>query len=153
MFSCEFCEISENAFSYRTPPLAASETAIWFSDKGIKESEKDLKSTAADRNILQYPAWMQSSRRDHSNDVSDNIDGCLSGLSCRCFFKIMNFSDRFRQCFKPFYSFEKWLFMDFLEFPKRYSRKTVRWSLGLLMLQRDVSKTQSYNCDGAFLRK
>ena len=24
MFSCEFCEISKNNFSYRTPPLAAS---------------------------------------------------------------------------------------------------------------------------------
>ena len=25
MFSCEFCEISKNAFPYRTPPVAASE--------------------------------------------------------------------------------------------------------------------------------
>ena len=25
-FSCEFCEISKNTFSYRTPPVAASET-------------------------------------------------------------------------------------------------------------------------------
>ena len=24
MFSCEFCEISKNTFSYRTPPVAAS---------------------------------------------------------------------------------------------------------------------------------
>ena len=24
MFSCEFCEISKNTFSYRTPPMAAS---------------------------------------------------------------------------------------------------------------------------------
>ena len=24
-FSCEFCEISKNSFSYRTPPVAASE--------------------------------------------------------------------------------------------------------------------------------
>ena len=48
VFSCEFREISENAFSYRTPPLAASERAIWFFDKGLKEREKDLKSTAAD---------------------------------------------------------------------------------------------------------
>ena len=24
VFSCEFCEISKNTFSYRTPPLAAS---------------------------------------------------------------------------------------------------------------------------------
>ena len=25
MFSCEFCEISKNTFSYKTPPVAASE--------------------------------------------------------------------------------------------------------------------------------
>ena len=25
VFSCEFCEISEDTFSYRTPPVAASE--------------------------------------------------------------------------------------------------------------------------------
>ena len=25
VFSCEFCEISKNTFSYRTPPMAASE--------------------------------------------------------------------------------------------------------------------------------
>ena len=24
VFSCEFCEVSKNAFSYRTPPVAAS---------------------------------------------------------------------------------------------------------------------------------
>ena len=27
VFSCEFCEISKNAFSYRTPPAAASDTS------------------------------------------------------------------------------------------------------------------------------
>ena len=25
VFSCEFCQISKNTFSYRTPPMAASE--------------------------------------------------------------------------------------------------------------------------------
>ena len=30
LFSCEFCKISKNAFSYRTPPVAASEhTGTW----------------------------------------------------------------------------------------------------------------------------
>ena len=55
--------------------------------------------------VLQYLTLMRSSRRDHSNDVSDNIVGCLSGLSCRCFLEIVNFSDGFRQGFKLFYSF------------------------------------------------
>ena len=27
-FSCEFCEISKNAFSYRKPPMAASESNL-----------------------------------------------------------------------------------------------------------------------------
>ena len=57
--------------------------------------------------VLQYPTLMRSSRRDHSIDVSDNIYECLFGLSFRCFFKIMNFSDRFRQFLKLFYCFEK----------------------------------------------
>ena len=28
VFSCEFCEISKNTFSYRTPPVAVSEYAM-----------------------------------------------------------------------------------------------------------------------------
>ena len=80
---------------------------------------------------------MRSNGRDRSNDVSDNIYATdISGLSCRCFFKITNFSDRFIRCFKFFYGFEKYMFMDFLEFPKKYSRKTAWWSLGLLMFEK-----------------
>ena len=33
---------------------------------------------------------------------------------------------------------------------EKYSRKTARWSLGLLMLQGGVFRTQSNNYDGAF---
>ena len=29
VFSCEFCQISKNTFSYRTPPMAASDTGIF----------------------------------------------------------------------------------------------------------------------------
>ena len=29
VFSCEFCEISDNTFSYRTPPVAVSEALIF----------------------------------------------------------------------------------------------------------------------------
>ena len=28
MFSCEFCEISKNTFSYRTPPVATSKNLL-----------------------------------------------------------------------------------------------------------------------------
>ena len=37
MFSCEFCEISKNTFSYRTPPVPASGGPImhtrWYTKK------------------------------------------------------------------------------------------------------------------------
>ena len=35
VFSCEFCEISKNTFSYRTPPVAASGTCNWCAAEGI----------------------------------------------------------------------------------------------------------------------
>ena len=108
VFSCEFCGNSKSGLSYRTPPLAASERAIPFSDKGLRERErergreKEREREPPKEKVLQYPTLMRSSRREHSIDVSDNIYGCLSRLSCRCFFKIMIFLDRFRQCFKHF---------------------------------------------------
>ena len=34
VFSCEFCEISKNTFSYRTPPLAASGLHFYESLRG-----------------------------------------------------------------------------------------------------------------------
>ena len=37
----EFCEISENSFSYRIPPLASFEGVIWFSDKGLRQRERE----------------------------------------------------------------------------------------------------------------
>ena len=92
--------------------------------------------------VLQYSTWMLSDRRDHSIDVSDNICSCLCGFSLQMPFQIINFLQRFRQCFKLFYIFEKKLFMDFLEFPKYYSRKTAWGSLSLLMLQWDIFRTQ-----------
>ena len=39
--ACEFCGISENAFSYRIASMAASERLIWFSDKGLRERERE----------------------------------------------------------------------------------------------------------------
>ena len=41
VFSCEFFKISKYTFCYRTLPLAASERATWFSDKRLKEREKE----------------------------------------------------------------------------------------------------------------
>ena len=54
-----------------------------------RERERDLKSTAADKDSITISYINVISRRDHSIDISDNIYGCLSGLSCRCF--LMNF--------------------------------------------------------------
>ena len=35
VFSCEFCEISKNTFSYRTSPVAASEMSLHRIDLNI----------------------------------------------------------------------------------------------------------------------
>ena len=39
VFSCEFCEISKNTFSYRTPPVAVSVLCCYLL-KGIQERKK-----------------------------------------------------------------------------------------------------------------
>ena len=56
------------------------------------------------------------------------IYGSFVDFFYRCCFKIMNFSDRFRQSLKLFYSFEKQLFMDLLEwnFQKNTRFKTLK---------------------------
>ena len=41
VFSCEFCEISKNTFSYRTPPLAAS---IFFQEPAQFSTDSNTKS-------------------------------------------------------------------------------------------------------------
>ena len=71
------------------------------------DKQRVLRVRLSTEKVLQYSTLMRSSRGDHSIDVPDNIYECLSGLTCLCFFKIMNFSDRLRQCFKLLYSFEK----------------------------------------------
>ena len=38
-FSCEFSEISKNTFSYRTPPVAASEGSLGFANKKVVNFE------------------------------------------------------------------------------------------------------------------
>ena len=85
-FYCEFCEISKYTFSYGTPPLAASGQSD-FQKKGLKrEREREVwRVRLPTKTVLRYPTLMLSSRRGHSIDVSNNIYGCLSGLSCRCF--------------------------------------------------------------------
>ena len=37
VFSCEFCEISKSTFSYRTPPVAASELCEGISINGFSK--------------------------------------------------------------------------------------------------------------------
>ena len=37
VFSCEFCEISKNTFSYRTPPVAASGLRVFVASIGYVE--------------------------------------------------------------------------------------------------------------------
>ena len=55
MFSREFCEISKNAFSYRTPPVAAAaflNTLIWFELKCI------AKYHCQDPNVIFLSNWL-----------------------------------------------------------------------------------------------
>ena len=98
VLSCEFFKISKHTFSYRkreTERQRDRETAAGRNNIAERES------TAAGRNSIAIPYINAISRRGHSIDVSDNIYGCLSGS------KIMNFSDRFRQCFKLFFNRKK----------------------------------------------
>ena len=58
---------------------------------------------------------MLSSRRGHSIGVSDNIHGCLSGLSLAAFlgswiFRIVSQCSKFFKTFKSIYS---WIFWNF----------------------------------------
>ena len=51
VFSCEFCEISMNTFSYRTPPVAASlfsteaKNMLKIHDKDIRKRHEFVKKT------------------------------------------------------------------------------------------------------------
>ena len=44
LFFCEFCEISKNSFSYRTPLVAASETMLSVKQIGHKNVKSVCKS-------------------------------------------------------------------------------------------------------------
>ena len=48
VFSCEFCKITKNTFSYGTPPVAASEISLLILSefKGIKSHEVKIKKTS-----------------------------------------------------------------------------------------------------------
>ena len=53
VFPCEFCEISENTFFYRTPPVAASEDYKFL---------KDFKR----KNNPQYYGWSSKKMKDYA---------------------------------------------------------------------------------------
>ena len=93
-----------------------------FQTKGLKrERNRDLKSTAVNRNNITISCINAIKRPFH---VSDNIYGSLSGLSCRCFFKIMNFFDGFRQCFKAFSQLREVAVREFSGISKKILKKT-----------------------------
>ena len=41
VISCEFCEVSKNTFSYRTPPLAASKLKMLLRLFGVSENSQN----------------------------------------------------------------------------------------------------------------
>ena len=93
-----------------------------FQTKGLKrERNRDLKSTAVNKNNITISCINAIKRPFH---VSDNIYGSLSGLSCRCFFKIMNFFDGFRQCFKAFSQLREVAVREFSGISKKILKKT-----------------------------
>ena len=59
-------------------------------------------------------------------------------------------SDSASSFFTAMWSSCSWIFWNF---QKKFSKKAAWWSLGLLMLQRDVFRTELNNYDGASLRK
>ena len=66
----------------------------------------------------------------------------------------MIFSDRFRQSvLQAFLQLWEVAVYEFSGISKEILKKIAWWSLGLLMLQRGVFRTQSKTYDGAFLRK
>ena len=157
MFSCKFCEISENAFSYRTPPLVASERAIWFSDIGFRKRERESeRSKEYGCRQKQYHNILHQ-----CNQVEETIlpmfwiiiTAASLVYAADAFLRSWIFwivSDSASSFFTALRSSCSWIFWNF---QKKYSRKTTWWSLGLLMLQRGVFTTQSNNYYGAFLRK
>ena len=80
-----------------------------FQTKGFKERERerererDLKSTPADRSSITI-FYINAIKLKISMFRVVSTYASLVYPSCRCFFKIMNFSDRFRQCFKFFFT-------------------------------------------------
>ena len=42
VFSCEFCETFKNTFSYRTPPVAASEVPVPTAEKSLEKCPFNL---------------------------------------------------------------------------------------------------------------
>ena len=51
MFSCEFCKISKNTYSYRTPPLAASECSRNLGFEKQTDQNLSHKISVTERNI------------------------------------------------------------------------------------------------------
>ena len=94
---------------------------IRFSGKRIREIERDREGERSTEVYGYWQKWYHNILRWCYQieeaiiiDVSDNIYEwlCPADFSYICFFKIMNFSGRFGQCFKLFYSLEKQLFMN-----------------------------------------
>ena len=69
MFSCEFCEISKNNFSYRTPPVAASGKKKWHKFRNrLPAPEKQR-----DNNPLLSDYINNAFNRNKGNDSNETI--------------------------------------------------------------------------------
>ena len=100
----------ERLFLQNTSIACFWKGVLIFRQRAQRERERERE---AER---KRPFYGRRGRRDHSIDVSDNTYECLSGLSWRCLFKIMNYLDRFRQCssfFTALRSSCSWIFWNF----------------------------------------
>ena len=68
-----------------------------------RQTERERESTAADRSSITI-FYINAIKLKISMFRIVSTYASLVYPSCRCFFKIMNFSDRFRQCFKFFFT-------------------------------------------------
>ena len=146
----------ENLAYYKTPPLVASERVIWFSDKETEtEREKERSKEYGYRQKQNYNILHQCNQAEKTILLMLRIifkDTFLvypadAVLRWWIFWIV---SDSASSFFTAMWSSCSWIFWNF---QKKFSKKAAWWSLGLLMLQRVVFRTELNNYDGASLWK
>ena len=69
VFSCEFCEISKNAFSYRTPLVAASDSKLSELTDDYNDNDYD-NGIETSQNVLASKAEVSSGEENKDEDYA-----------------------------------------------------------------------------------